>query len=147
MDHVTLRPVRQRDLELILAWRSHPTIYRHFRDQNGPLDWESHAEWFQNRPPGRDDYLICYRERRVGCVAVTEENRVSIYIGETTLWESGVASAALKLLCEQSNRPVLYAEIHEENTRSQRLFEGQGFLKTGTDGEWLQYRRKEQQEN
>ena len=138
MDDVTLRPVRVQDLELLLAWRSNPVIYRHFREQDGPLTWESHVTWFASRPDDRRDLLIEFRGRRVGVVSVSSDNDVGIYIGETALWGDGIASVVLDEVTTQYDEP-LTAEVHSENTASQRLFEHCGFERVEED-EWITYR-------
>lgn len=140
-DSTTLRPVEERDLELLLAWRSHPDVYEHFREQDGPLRWEEHVEWFRTRSPERHDYVIEYEGRRVGSVAVTEDDEVSVYVGEVTLWGEGVARDALELLWERVDSDVLYAEIHEDNEGSQRLFETCSYERIGSEGAWIKYRR------
>jgi hypothetical protein len=50
---VSLKPVTLDDLELLLAWRSNPRIYEHFRGQDGSLKWEAHVAWFANRDADR----------------------------------------------------------------------------------------------
>lgn len=137
MADVNLRLVRVDDLELLLAWRSNPKIYEQFREQEGPLSWAEHLTWFATRPHGRHDYIIEYDGRRVGSVAVTEDERVSIYVGETSLWGKGIASAALNEITRRYEQ--LTAVIHRENEASQRLFERCGFEHVG-GSEWLSYR-------
>jgi hypothetical protein len=34
---LSFRPIREDELELLLAWQSNPLIYEHFREQDGPL--------------------------------------------------------------------------------------------------------------
>lgn len=136
MVDVQLRSVRVDDLELLLAWRSNPEIYEQFREQEGPLTWEEHLTWFATRPSGRQDFVIEYNGHRVGSVAVTEESRVSIYVGETALWGEGIATAVLDEITRRYER--LSAVIHHENEASQRLFERCGFEPEGGD-EWIMY--------
>ncbi|MFB6185248.1 MAG: hypothetical protein ABEI86_00060, partial [Halobacteriaceae archaeon] len=57
---VDLRPATYDDLSLMLAWRSHPELYKWFGEQDGPLIWKNHVEWFLNRPPERIDWIIIY---------------------------------------------------------------------------------------
>lgn len=132
---VTLKPVTIDDLELLLAWRSNPEVYSYFETQKKPLEWGDHLEWFASRGDDRHDYIIQYAGRRVGVVSVTEENYVSIYIGEVSLWGSGVAKATLKALTEQLTG-TLYARIHRDNERSIGLFKSIGFTRRKEDDEW-----------
>jgi len=137
-DEVNLRPAQHSDLELMLAWRSDEEIYRHFRDQNEPLEWESHVSWFKSRDADRHDWIIEYNGRRVGVVCVTPTNEVGIYIGEKSLWGHGVATNALAKACANIETP-LTAEIHEENIHSQKLFKTAGFTRNSHNGEWITY--------
>lgn len=133
-------PLREGDLELLLAWRSNPEIYRHFRRQDGPLDWEEHVDWFDSRGADRHDFVVRFHGRRVGVVSLDEERHVGVYLGDVSARGRGVATAALEWLCERfEDRAPLYAEVHEENDASRRLFERCGFERHDRDGEWLRY--------
>jgi RimJ/RimL family protein N-acetyltransferase len=124
----------------VLAWRSNPDIYRHFRRQDSPLDWENHLSWYESRDADHHDFIIHYEDRRVGVVSITTSDEISIYLGDFSAHDQGVATAALNWLCERFEyRSPLTAEIHEENDPSKRLFEGCGFQPLRRDGEWIQY--------
>lgn len=137
MVDIELRPVRVQDLELLLAWRSNPVVYEEFREQEGPLDWEGHLEWFATRPEGRRDLIIEHDGRRVGVVGLSEDKEVSIYVGEVSLWGEGVATTALRDAVKRFG-DGLHARIHRDNEASKRLFERCGFEQVGA-GEWLRY--------
>ena len=135
-----ITPMEAEDLELVLAWRSNPEIYRHFRRQDGPLDWESHLSWYESRDADRHDFIIQYEGRRVGVVSITATEDISIYLGDFSAHGEGVATAALDWICLRfESRSPLIAEIHEDNTPSKRLFNGCGFQQRGRDGEWISY--------
>lgn len=138
---VRITPMETGDLEHVLAWRSNPKIYRHFRRQDDPLDWESHLSWYESRAASRYDFIIHYEGRRVGAVSITAGEKISIYLGDFSAHGEGVATAALTWIRERfAHRSPLIAEIHEENRASERLFEGCGFEQRGRDGEWIEYR-------
>ena len=135
-----IEPLEQADLELVLAWRSHPQIYAHFRQQNSPLDWEEHSSWFKSRDEDRYDFMISFDGRRVGVVNIDASNEVGIFLGDFSAHGQGVATAALEWLCHRfADRAPLFAEIHDENEASKRLFKQCGFYRCGRDGEWIQY--------
>lgn len=140
-EHLTYRPLQLNDLELVLAWRSNPEVYEHFRKQSGPLAWENHLSWFASRPSGRCDYIIEFKGRRVGSVNIDPDSYVGVYVGETDLWGEGIGSAAVNWICQHHPREEFYAEIHEENTESRYLFEDCGFVEEDPSDEWLLYRR------
>jgi RimJ/RimL family protein N-acetyltransferase len=138
---LSYRPVRPEDLELLLAWRSNPRVFGHFRGQEAPLDWEEHLAWFGSRPPDRHDYVIEYNGRRVGSIFLTPDSFVGVYVGELSLWGEGIGGAAVEWLCTTYDRDAFLAEVHEENEGSRRLFEDQGFSVHDREGDWLIYRR------
>lgn len=142
-DHIAFRPLQIDDLELVLAWRSNPEIYENFSEQSGPLAWDNHLSWFSSRPTGRYDYVIEYKGRRVGSVNIDPDSYVGVYVGETDLWGEGIGSAAVEWICQEHHRDEFYAEIHEENTASRRLFEDCGFDEVDESDEWVRYRRVE----
>jgi RimJ/RimL family protein N-acetyltransferase len=136
--HVT--PLGREDLELVLAWRSNEQIYRHFRKQDGPLDWDQHISWYDSRPTDRHDFVIHYKDRRVGVISVDTTDEVSIYLGDFSSHGHGVATATLRWLCKRfADRTPLMAEIHEDNESSKRLFERCEFHQEGRDGSWMEY--------
>lgn len=138
--NLRFRPVRIEDLELILAWRSNPEIYTHFRDQQGPLDWSEHLLWFASRSDERFDYVIEYHGRRIGSVFLTEDRETGVYIGEQMLWGRGIGKLAVNWLCERhGGDQSLFATIHEENERSKDLFRSCGFSQEETDGSWVKF--------
>jgi len=137
MESIELRQVTCDDLELLLAWRSNPRIYEYFFDQDEPLKWEDHVRWFGSRHHNRQDLMILYQGRRVGTVSIDSEGRVSIFIGEETLWGNGIATQALKRVCDIFDDDQLEAKIHKENKQSIRLFKKCGFKQTKSEDDWL----------
>ena len=138
---VNVSPLSSNDLELVLAWRSHPQIYKHFRRQSGPLDWDDHVSWFNSRDPDRYDFIINYDGRRVGVVNINESDEVGIFVGDFSAHGHGVATAALEWLCRRfADRTPLFAEVHENNGASKQLFDRCGFHQNQADKFWLQYK-------
>jgi|SRR3990167_9687509 len=129
----------KKDLELILAWRSHPDIYRYFRVQKGPLTWLEHISFWERRK-NRIDFMVIYKEkqwRKVGTINISQLDEASpaigILVGELTLQKKGVGSKALQLglrWMQKKGFTQATAEIHKDNIASQRLFEKLGFCKT-----------------
>jgi len=139
-DDFYIAPMKTKDLELVLAWRSNPKIYKNSREQSEPLDWETHVSWYESRDPDRHDFIIHYEDRRVGVVSISETDEVSIYLGDFSAHGEGVAPTALSWICDRfKHREPLIAQIHENNTHSVRLFESYGFQQRERDGEWKEY--------
>ncbi|WP_338729870.1 GNAT family N-acetyltransferase [Haladaptatus sp. DJG-WS-42] len=138
-NHLTYRPLQLEDLELLLAWRSNPDIYKHFRNQKSALTWSDHLSWFGSRPIDRHDYIIEYNGRRVGSVNLTQDSYVGVFIGEVDLWGEGIATEAVNWVCQRHSREKYFAEIHEDNIGSKQLFEKCGFTKHECVDEWIIY--------
>lgn len=137
---IRMTPIEQNDLELMLAWRSNPEIYRHFRQQEEHLDWEDHVTWFESRADDRHDFVIHYEERRVGVVTIDRDDMVGIYLGDFSARGNGIATQAIKWLCDRfEDRRPLFAEIDRENDSSKYLFHRCGFQPDEEDGRWLIY--------
>lgn len=135
---VHMSPISREDLELILAWRSHPKIYRHFRNQTEPLTWSEHLSWFESRDSTQKDFLIHYGGRRVGVVGLNTSSEITIYIGDFSAQGEGVATAAINWLKNRfNNRTPLFAEVHAENESSQNLFRTCGFHESDRVNRWI----------
>lgn len=138
---VRFRPLAYDDLDLLLAWRSNPRMFEHLRDQDGPLEWSNHVQWFLERPEDRHDFMIEYRGRRIGVVSVDGDDHVGVLVGEESSWGLGISTIALQWLCDRfSNERELFAEIQAENERSINLFEKCGFEVYDCEDEWITYR-------
>ena len=135
-----ISPLTHRDLELVLAWRSNPRIYTHFRRQDGPLDWHEHVSWFESRNSDRYDFVVHFEGRRVGVINIDSADNVGVLLGDFSARGQGVATAAVNWLCDRfENRTPLFAEVNVENKASKKLFEKCGFQRRRRDGEWLGY--------
>ncbi|WP_415380065.1 GNAT family N-acetyltransferase [Halosimplex sp. TS25] len=137
---ISVAPLERTDLELVLAWRSNTEVYRHFRDQDAPLEWEDHVEWFESRDVRRHDFVISYDERRVGVVSLDDDDAVSVYLGDVSARGQGVATNAVRWLCDRfADRAPLFADVHADNDASKRLFEHCGFERKKQTGDWIRY--------
>ena len=151
--NVEYRPVTEGDLELLMAWRSHPKVYKNLYGQDGPLNWEDHLSWWEQRS-NRRDYIITINDgkrwRDVGVVALsglnTDRPAVGVWVGEVTLWGKGIATEAVEFAVDwlrDQGYSVATAEISEENTSSQRVFEKAGFSRKKRVGEnRIEYEQK-----
>jgi len=137
---VTVAPLARTDLELVLAWRSNPEVYRHFRGQDGPLVWEDHVKWFESRDERRQDFVVRYDRRRVGVVSLDADDAVSVYLGDVSARGQGVATNAVRWLCGRlADRTPLHADVHPDNDASKRLFERCGFEREEQTDGWIRY--------
>ncbi len=138
-ESLNFRPVQVQDLELLLAWRSNPDIYDHFKNQETALAWSDHVSWFATRDESRHDYIIEYKGRRVGSVYIDEQKHIGVYIGETSLQERGIGSQAIEWITNQFDNP-LWAEIKRENKASEKAFKKCGFKQVAEQNGWTKYK-------
>lgn len=137
---VQVAPMTSQDLELVHAWRSNPEIYQHFRGQKGPLGWDDHLMWFREREQERHDFVVRWDGRRVGVVSIDTDDFLSVYLGDVTAQGNGVATEAVKWICERFiERAPLRAQVDEANTPSRRLFERCGFEVSEANNGWITY--------
>jgi len=154
MTTISLQPLKENDLELLMAWRSHPTTYHFFLQQQGPLKWEEHYTFWKNRK-NREDLLIILQDeednggkRKVGSLNLSALNtscpEMGILIGETSLHGQGIGSRAVKLGLDRlknidHHRAV--ASVHKDNHASQIIFEKNQFIlgENENDLTWKKY--------
>jgi len=147
MLEVSLKPLDDTDLPILLAWAHIPEIWKFLPTsrKGEKLTWDEHNKWFHFKRNNRFDWVIITQEdkwksRPVGVVHVTELDReypeIGLYVGDRNLWgKFDIGKQALKLAIEKityySYVRGLHAVIHPENKRSIRLFMDLGFHKIG----------------
>jgi len=148
---VSLAPLTSVDLELLLAWRSHPDIYNYFKIQSGPLVWEEHQSFWLKRTH-REDFLILLQEedqtRKVGSINIsklnTEYPEIGVLVGELSIQGKGVGKKAVRLALnrlKELGHNKARVEINSKNHPSVRLFTTLGFVKENTTStaDWQTY--------
>ena len=148
-NRVYLTRVIDTDIELLMAWRSNPLVYKYFYLQREPLVWENHLKWFMGERNSQDRvmYMVWYDDRRVGSTSLhsfsSRTPEIDIYIGEVTLWGKGVGKEAIRLVIDYNIETLkrfkaVSARIMKGNIRSQKMFEACGFVRRGEGrpGEW-----------
>ena len=142
---MTIRPITEDDLELLLAWRMlNPETAA--KGNRTPV-WQEHVDWFRDGYGKRLDYVICNEQRRVGFVSIRlDVPAISIHLAEPGLRRKGIASESCILAMEQLRKlggDHCYAEIHRENLASQRFFQNLGFeLESVTEDVWQSWRKE-----
>ena len=152
---VLLREATIDDLELLLAWRNQPLVYKGFYTQskiNKPISWQEHLTWWHKTKDWKrwiiqvDELELSDNLRDVGQVAVRDlyswAPDMGIFIGETTLWGQGIGKQALKLAMDwlrQNGYKYCRTDILKSNERAIGLFESVGFkrLTEGRKEEWM----------
>ena len=142
MRQVSLRLATDNDIELVMAWRSHPLVYEGTYTQKTPLTWVEHLAWWRSRNQDWREFIITLTEdgstRRVGILTLCQLDHWSpemgVILGETTLWRQGVAKEAvlqgLQWLGEYGKN-YCHTTIKWDNMAAARLAESVGFQKFG----------------
>lgn len=146
---ILLREANDDDLELMMAWRSNPIVYRGFYLQREPLKYEEHYTWWKSRR-NRKDWIITFQcgeyTRDVGSVHVSsldsDSPEVGVYIGEVTAWGRGFGRQAVSLVLtwlRAAGYKKARASILKDNATSIGLFEALGFKRISEEheGEWV----------
>jgi len=149
-DQVTLRDATEEDLELMLAWRSNPTLYEGHYEQGylgrGILVWSEHYKWWESLSAWKN-WIIelndsVTRKRAVGSIWFshldTDSPDLGLYIGEVGLWNRGIGREALKLALgwlKIQGYKKASARILKENRRSIGLFRSLSFKNIGDSRE------------
>ena len=139
---VSLRLAKDSDLELIMAWRSHPLVYQGFYSQKAPLTWAEHYTWWKSRHNWKQ-FIIQVTEgddftRAVGCVALGQLDswapQIGFYVGEISLWGKGVVKQAIRLALDwlrEKGYCMVWTTVKEDNFASIKVLEGLGFEHKG----------------
>ena len=104
---VVLRPVEERDLELIQAWQNDPEVWW-LMDYEGPFSREDVAESERRAREEGDPYVIEVDGTaigRVGLNAYRRRDRIcSLYvlIGDRSAWERGYGTDAVAALVDEA---------------------------------------------
>ena len=147
MPTLQLLPASDNDIELVMAWRSHPDVYAGFYTQTAPLTWEEHNAWWHSRPSSWREFIIWLDGRRIGVVSIGQTEHWSpelgYLLGEVSLWGKGYGKQAVQLALDWlrgEGKGYCHTTVLKDNTRSLQLLEGLGFKVLGDarEGEvWL----------
>lgn len=150
---VSITTALKSDIELILAWRSNPAIYKYFRQQRKPLTWEEHIAFWKSRK-NRKDFMIVVKDkvtsRKIGTLNIsrleTDVPEIGILIGEINAQGKGIGSAAVQLglkWLKNHGYKKAQANINKANVASTKLFTSMDFVKNPMDtGKiWVNYEK------
>ena len=137
------------DLELIMAWRSDPDIYKWFPlGQRRPLAWEEHYSFWTTKQSSSDNWIILTEGRKVGCIRAIRPNwgtkEVDILVGEKSLWGKGIGAEAIRIVLNYLKEIGFFcaiARIDKDNIGSQKAFYKNGLRVTDREDSILIYKR------
>ena len=152
-ERLLFREICEEDAELIVRWRSDPSIYRCFR-KSEPLTMKKHLNWYNTQylnNPKRVEYIIIHRESNtpIGIVGISDLKEISLevgyLIGETTYQKQGYAVEAINaVVCCYRKIGItnFFAEIRSDNIASIKTVEKCGFeMDKEIDSDFLLYKR------
>lgn len=144
-----LRGIDESDAELIVQWRSVPTVYQYFKAPH-QISIEEHINWYRNRyleNVNRFDWICIEKEsgNRIGVFGLCKEGKkVEVnYLLSPEGQHKGYAVEAIRGLIEYAskmwNNKQVLAEIHCENQPSIALVEKLGFELISRSGPFVIY--------
>ena len=148
---VRLRPLREEDAHISIAWRNDPEVwtYTHAAGRAGPKV-EDELAWIRrvNADPTCRRFAILADERYVGNVYLTDiandDAEFHIFIGDKSVWRRGLAGEATRQMLDYGWRELglrqVHLEVHRDNEAALRLYRTLGFAEEGANGPFIRMR-------
>jgi len=133
-DNTLLRPATSDDTSLIYQFQQIPETRSFARNEQIP-SFSEHSAWMQQKLNCRDSYIYIIQKATsdVGVIRLDHISdrtfEISIYIIPESFGK-GIASNAISRLKSIHGNIDIIATVMPENTRSQKLFGANGFVKT-----------------
>lgn len=149
---IILREAREADLSLILAWRNQRDVWEGFYQQEEPILWENHYNWYKSRANWKQLIIELVEDlvmRPIGVVTLGQLDHWSPEIGyylNVADWGKGYGREAVRQATEWLKGKG-YSDCHttvkKDNKRSLGLLRilGFKFMAEAREGEiWLSKR-------
>jgi UDP-2,4-diacetamido-2,4,6-trideoxy-beta-L-altropyranose hydrolase len=127
-----LRAATMDDADLLLQWRCHPDVRRHFRNPEAP-DLAMHRQWLGtvlSRPYSQLDLIVMdgapVGSLRLDYCSEHDAHEVSITVAPSHHGQ-GIGGAGLGLAKRQMPHARFIADVMSENDASHRLFQKAGY--------------------
>lgn len=131
ISNVELRLATIKDKEITFKWQSNKNIRQYFKQPKIPKKVE-HDHWFKNNlaDPTSSLYIILYDKLPVGTLRLDElcklEYIISILVSPD-LQGKGIALQTLNKISDLVENGLFFADIHQDNINSIKLFKKAGF--------------------
>lgn len=127
---VTLRLAERSDTEMLFNWQSEPGARRYFRN-SAPPEWQGHCAWMTQTLSNASRLLLIAEAEGTPAAMIrldddTDFLSVSILVA-SAFQGRGIGKIALCMAAELLPKRTYRADIHLENTASQRLFLATGY--------------------
>ncbi len=134
---ITMRKANMGDCVQIFDWRNDPRIRAQALNDE-VLDFRTHKAWFENvlKDAARQIYMALINEVPLGVVRFEKKPDgvlISIYLvpnGIGSGWGQSLLNSGISQYCRDfKDVKLFYAQIKEDNLRSQKIFIANGFYK------------------
>lgn len=131
MSNVELRPATIKDNEVTFKWQSNKSIRQYFNEPKIPTKTE-HDCWFNNNlaDPKSSLYIILNDKLPVGTLRLDEQGKhefiISILVSPDVQGK-GIALQTLNKIPQLVENGLFFADIHQDNINSIKLFKKAGF--------------------
>ncbi len=132
MNVVELVPATINDIDVTFKWQSDKSIRQYFKQPTTPTKAE-HWRWFERNlsDVASSLYIIHYNKVAVGTLRFDEhrqnEYTISILIAPSEQGK-GIALRALNKISQLKENGLFFADIHQDNLSSIRVFKKAGFV-------------------
>jgi len=129
---IKLRLATTADKQLTFDWQLEKNIRQFFKNPSIPT-WQEHSQWFDKNLANSKSslYILLFKKTPVGTLRLDEkkqgEYEVSILI-TTKQQGKGIALNVLKQLTLLKKNSTFFADIHQDNSNSSRVFKKAGFV-------------------
>ncbi len=143
---LVLRPLREEDWDVLLAWNNDPEILRYVGEDVEGYTLEEVQDLYRAISRSAYCFMIEYDGVRVGECWLQRMNleriidqypgqdvrRIDLMIGDKSQWGQGIGAQTIQLLVDfaftrQNAEAVFACEVADYNTRSLRAFQKVGF--------------------
>lgn len=131
IDELVLRPLNEKDIELLFKWRNDPETISNSLSLNG-VDLDEHLRWFKIGLEDGDKKILIgeYQERPVGMVRLDwlEDGGAEVSINlDPSMRGLGFGKQLLQQALLQFPKVRMFATIRGENIASLMIFLSSGF--------------------
>jgi len=147
--NISLRTLEPSDIDQLYTWENDPSLWK-ISQTKVPFSKELLGQYIASAQDiyahGQLRFVIELDQELVGTIDLFDYDAINSRAGvgimiDSNFREKGVAKTALELVVNYSKEILfleqLYCNIIENNTGSIKLFEGNGFLHTGTKEHWI----------
>lgn len=143
-DKVTLRPVEERDLQLLYSWMQDPELLRSINRTEKTI-WSSHIEWYKRMLQDESQIVFSIEEKQGGTLIgqcglrridyKSQKAELWIFIGEHEVRGQGFGCDAVKKLLryafEEKRLNRVYLYVVDFNEGAKLFYEKLGFRQEG----------------